>query len=32
MKYRADRPHSYHNPGRERAALAMVILYPEENV
>ena len=32
MKYRADRPHSYHNPGRERAVLAMVILYPEENV
>ncbi|NLM70569.1 MAG: helix-turn-helix domain-containing protein [Synergistaceae bacterium] len=32
MKYRADRPHSYHNPGEGRSTLAMVILYPEENV
>ena len=30
MRYRADRPHSYHNSGAERASLSMVIFYPEE--
>ncbi len=31
LKYRADRPHSYHNSGQGRCVLAMVIFYPEEN-
>lgn len=30
MKYRADRPHSYRNCGKEPALLGMVIFYPEE--
>jgi hypothetical protein len=28
MRFKADVPHSYHNPGAETASFSMVIQYP----